>query len=196
MKRLIQTWISGITVKQKVSRKEVRNNLGRCISASNLKRVNERLNQLSAFCPAEFQRAPRAMSMLAFWRAHEYRQFLLYLGPSVLHDILPENEYTHLLTLQMYTRLLADSERVKNRAVIDFAKKLAELFITTACEIFGDHWCSYNIHGLMHVPEDVFKFGCLEKASCFKFENFLYILKKMVRSGREPLKQAINRYVV
>lgn len=73
---------------------------------------------------------------------------------------------------------------------------MAEIFIVRACELFGNQWAVYNVHGLLHIPDDVFTFGqYLEEICCFKFESFLFFIKRLVRSGREPLKQAINRLV-
>lgn len=45
------------------------------------------------------------------------------------------------------------------------------------------------------MPDDVYRFKGVESVSCFKFESFLYFIKRLVRSGRAPLKQAINRYL-
>lgn len=132
---------------------------------------------------------------LNYWRAHELRQFLLYTWYTVLHDILPKSSRSLFRILQVYARLLADPSRVCDRATIDYAIKLAELFIASSCETFGDQWAIYNVHGLLYVPDDVLKFGCFDHDSCFNFEAFLFILKHLVRSGRHPLKQAVNRYV-
>ena len=52
----------------------------------------------------------------------------------------------------------------------------------------------YNVHGLLHLHEDIRNFQCsLNELSCFKFENFLQKLKKLVRSGQNPLVQVAKR---
>lgn len=167
----------------------------RVISKHNLLLANKRLTELAGYKPVEFQRTLRSFTQLSYWRAHEFRQFLLYTWYTVFHDILPEKHCTLFRVLHVYTRLLADPSKVENEGIIDYTIELAKLFNVLSCELFGDQWAIYNVHGLLHVPQDVFKFGCTEKVSCFKFEAFMFTLKHLVRSGRNPLKQAINRYV-
>lgn len=51
----------------------------------------------------------------------------------------------------------------------------------------------YNVHGLVHIAEDVKLFGPLDAYSAFPFENFLSRLKRLVSSPRYPLQQVIKR---
>ena len=53
----------------------------------------------------------------------------------------------------------------------------------------------YNVHNLVHLPDDVRKFGPLDSFSAFAFENFLRSLKRLVRSGRLPLQQIVHRLI-
>jgi hypothetical protein len=46
-----------------------------------------------------------------------------------------------------------------------------------------------NVHSLLHLAEQVRHFGCLDTCGAFPFENYLQVLKKMVRSGRSPIVQ-------
>lgn len=78
---------------------------------------------------------------------------------------------------------------------IDYCKQLAKVYVRKSCEVYGDHWSVSNAHGLLHIPDDVYRFGAVDEISCFEFEGFLYFVKQFVRSGRLPLQQAINRYV-
>lgn len=50
-------------------------------------------------------------------------------------------------------------------------------------------------HALSHLPADVLRFGPLDDFSSFKFENFLFRLKNMVKSGNKPLEQIRNKYL-
>ncbi|CAN8000193.1 unnamed protein product, partial [Ixodes pacificus] len=50
-----------------------------------------------------------------------------------------------------------------------------------------------NVHGLVHLAADVLTFGPLDEFSAFDSESFLCKLKRLVRSGREPLQQLFNR---
>ena len=51
----------------------------------------------------------------------------------------------------------------------------------------------YNVHSLVHLPDDVQFFGPLDGISCFPFENFLHSVKRLVRSPYLPLQQVVNR---
>lgn len=52
---------------------------------------------------------------------------------------------------------------------------------------------SYNIHNLTHLANEVKTFGCLDKFSCFPFENYLRMLKLKIKNSSKPFKQLINR---
>ena len=47
---------------------------------------------------------------------------------------------------------------------------------------------------MQHVPDEVVRFGPLMAYTCYKFESYLFVLKRDVRSGRNPMRQVINRY--
>lgn len=51
----------------------------------------------------------------------------------------------------------------------------------------------YNIHGLVHLSEDVKIHGNLDLISAFPNENFLGKLKKLVRGPCNPLTQVMRR---
>ena len=67
---------------------------------------NEQIQQisnhlLSLKLPSNFNRQPRSIKDLCYWKATEYRSFLLYLGPIVLKGILSEASYKHFLALRV-----------------------------------------------------------------------------------------------
>lgn len=47
--------------------------------------------------------------------------------------------------------------------------------------IYGRHFISHNIHGLMHLCDDYDEFGPLDNCSAFSFEDYMGSLKKMLR---------------
>jgi hypothetical protein len=49
------------------------------------------------------------------------------------------------------------------------------------------------MHGLIHICDDVRQFGSLDSYSAFPFENFLGQMKRMLRSGNQPLSQLCRR---
>jgi len=58
----------------------------------------EQLNFQPHF-PSEFSRLPRSLDELEFWKATEYRTFLLYTGPILLKGRLKSSLYNHFLLL-------------------------------------------------------------------------------------------------
>lgn len=55
--------------------------------------------------------------------------------------------------------------------------------------------CVYNVHSLIHICDDVRKFGGLENFSAFKFENHLGKLKRRIKSRRFVAKELANKLV-
>ena len=52
----------------------------------------------------------------------------------------------------------------------------------------------YIVHCLVHLAKDAKRYGSLEHISSFPFENFLSILKRLVRKPDFPLQQVIRKY--
>lgn len=74
----------------------------------------------------------------------------------------------------------------------DYAHNLLVLFVDHYSNLYGKEQVVYNIHGLVHLAEDVKLHGNLDKISCFPFENFLGQLKKMLRKPKYPLQQVVR----
>jgi len=53
--------------------------------------VSEELINLKLFLPSEFSRLPRTLEECEFWKATEFRTFLIYTGPIVLKGRLKKN---------------------------------------------------------------------------------------------------------
>lgn len=53
---------------------------------------------------------------------------------------------------------------------------------------------SHNVHIILHLADDVKKYGPLNNFSAFPFESFMQPLKKKIKSGVKPLQQLIRRY--
>jgi hypothetical protein len=61
--------------------------------------------------------------------------------------------------------------------------------------MFGRKQVSYNVHGLIHLSNDVKTLGPLDDFSGFKFENYLGFLKKLLKKPNSPLQQVHRRIV-
>jgi len=146
---------------------------------------------LLQFMPREFLRKGRALADVDRWKATEFRQFLLYLGPVILRGSLPLNYYRHFMLFSVAIYCL--SSPLFYQVYCDYAKQLLVLFVSQIGELYGDNQYVYNMHGLVHLADDVSQYGALDGFSSFVFESFLGRLKKLVRKPNYPLQQVVRR---
>ena len=178
MRRLLMAWVRGPLKERKLSKEGV-------------ERLDGRLATLRANIPKEFARKPRPTDELEHWKATEYRQFLLYTGYQVLSDILAHDVYMNFMALSVASMILVSPDLVAKHAW--YAKLLMTYFVQSARHIYGAHFLVYNVHMMLHVADDAVRFGGLDKCSGFPFENYLHKMKRLVKSGKNPLVQVVNR---
>ncbi|XP_077561437.1 uncharacterized protein LOC144177729 [Haemaphysalis longicornis] len=141
--------------------------------------------------PSDMSRKPRSLSDLDRWKASELRLILLYTGPVVLRLKIPDHLMDNFLTLHCAVTIL--SSPVLCTVYLDYAHKLLMHFVETYITLYGKHSVSHNVHGLIHVANDVRTHGSLHSYSAFPFENYMQKLKKYVRKPEKPLQQLSNR---
>jgi hypothetical protein len=140
--------------------------------------------------PSEFHRQPRSIEHLKRWKATEFRQFILYLAPVVMKNILPASQYDLMMALHVGTFILCSKTYSH---VYDVAGKVLNRFVYDYDGIFGSSEITYNVHCLLHLSRFVLKFGNLDSWSAFPFENYLWHLKRRIRSPNKPLQQAVRQ---
>lgn len=59
--------------------------------------------------------------------------------------------------------------------------------------LYGNDNLVYNVHNLIHLSEDVKRYGSLDTFSAFPFENYLKKLKQMLQKSEKQLSQLNNR---
>jgi len=144
--------------------------------------------------PSNFNRQPRSLNDLCYWKATEYRSFLLYVGPIALKGVVNSNTYKHFLALHVSMLILLNSEVFSNPDLIAYAKNLLNWFVDNTASVYGEIFCVYNVHALTHITDDVLHHGCsLNEISAFKFENYLQAMKKMVKNNQSPVVQIAKR---
>jgi hypothetical protein len=74
----------------------------------------------------------------------------------------------------------------------DHAKQL-EYFVEQGKLLYGDEFLVYNVHSMIHLADVVEEFGSLDACSSFPSENYMQKLKRLVRSGRNPIAQIEKR---
>lgn len=109
----------------------------------------------------------------------------------MLKDVVTPEIYTHFLTLCCSIRILL-SPRFCDQQV-SYAKELLNYFVNAFPALYGKAQVSYNVHNLIHLTDDVNRYGALDSFSAFPFENFMKTIKKMLRKHDKPLEQIFNR---
>lgn len=178
VRKLLNLWVKGGSKQYK-------------LRSDSIHLLSRRLITIKSYFPKEFARKPRSLSHLKNWKATEYRTFLLYTGPHVVHDLLPKPYYDHFITLHCAITILCSKSLQRNFS--DYAGNLLRYFVENFGNLYGKEHLSYNVHNLIHIAEDSKIYGPLDNFSTFEFENELGKLKRVIRSGNRPLEQAYNR---
>jgi len=84
---------------------------------------------------------------------------------------------------------------LKFQYFIDYVQQLLQHFVSSFALLYGVHNISHNVHGLIHLVQDVKKFGPLDCFSSFRYENYLQIFKKLLKRHDKPLQQVVRRYI-
>ncbi|XP_043478375.1 uncharacterized protein LOC122512027 isoform X2 [Leptopilina heterotoma] len=166
------------------------------ISSDALNTISNRLLLLRNTIPVEFNRRPRTLWEYKFWKATEFRTFLLYAGVIVLQNVegFSSELYSHFLLLHTAISILSSDRHICDPRNIDVAHEMLQLFVTDFDSLYGKEFISYNVHNLLHLCADVKRFGALGNFSAFKFENYMGTVKRMIRKGDKPLQQLARRY--
>lgn len=180
-KKLLLAWLKGS--------KKVR------LSKNSRIELTNRILDFYKHIPRDFstRRPKKIKHILKTWKAHDYRQFLLYFGPVVLKDLLPKELYDHFLLLHVAISILANPSLSQDESFQDHAQKLLEKFVRDAEKHYSITFMSHNVHNLLHLVDDVKKYGALDVFGAFKFENFIGRVKKYVRKAELPLQQISRR---
>ncbi|XP_071576883.1 uncharacterized protein [Temnothorax nylanderi] len=179
MKKLLSAWVHGKY--SKFSK----------LSARNISVISERLNTLKEYCPSDFARRPRSLEACSKYKATEFRQFLLYTGLAVTYVILDERLYKHFLFLHAAIKVLVSKS--PSRLHLNFAKLALQKFVQRSESLYGSNFNSYNVHDLLHLPDDVRQLSSLDSFSAFPYKNNMSIFRKYCRKPGLPLQQFSNR---
>ena len=129
-----------------------------------------------------------------YWKATEFRQFLLYDGPIVLKGVVSKLVYDHFMALHVAMDILLNDNDEKRNFYVDYSRHLLQWFVDNAKRVYGRTFTVYNVHSIVHLPDDVINYSCsLNELSAFKFENHMQKLKKKVRNSNNPIVQIIKR---
>lgn len=164
MKRLLKFWVR--------SKQSKRIPLEKCDA------TNVELNNLSDFFPSKFFRLPRSLNDIEYWKANEFRTFLLFTGPIILKGRIKKQFFLHCIKLHCAIKILVTSVLCLTKNEI--AYNLILDFVNEFKINYGAHFITHNSHSLIHLPYYVKIHGCLDNFSAFKYENYLGVIKKSI----------------
>lgn len=153
--------------------------------------ISEMLIDLNEWRPMEFGRCFREVKYFKSFHGTELRTFLLKTGPVVLKDKISVECYDNFMKLHAAIRILTDKNLSKS--ILHVAETLLNDFVFEFGEIYGRHYMSHNVHMLLHICEDVIKYGPLDEFSCFPFENYMTPIKEFVNGNNFVLEQVSKR---
>lgn len=163
------------------------------LTGNMINEISDNLDRIAKWIPSEFVRKTRTLYDIDRWKDTKFRIFLLYVGPIVLQNYLPDEYMLHFNVLHCAIRNLChETDCITNN---EYAQDLLNYFVNTSVHLYGEHFMVYNVHNLIHLPNDVAKFGHLDSFSSFLFESFLFYIKKLVKKGEKPLQQVFRRIV-
>lgn len=180
VKKMIRCWVESGPKKCKLSARKI-----------------DEISSLIKVCrnhyPVEFSRRPRPIKLFKYWKATEFRAFILYIGPVVLRNMLPNNGlYKHFLILHCAIYILCN-DICQDSIWRVYAHNLLHCFVQNVSVFYSEEFLVYNVHNLLHLAGDVYNFGSLDSFSAFPFENFMSKIKRLVRSHSMPLEQVAKR---
>lgn len=79
--------------------------------------------------------------------------------------------------------------------LLPLAKAMLDHFIELFREIYGEAYITSNVHNLVHLVDEVMRYGELQSFSAYPFESMLGTIKKMLRNGNNPLAQVARRII-
>lgn len=179
-------------VTRKLFRQWVKGKIPHKLSNKIVMEMSKHLLLFRKYIPNNFQRKPRGLLEIDHFKASEFRTLLLYTGVVCLKNLLSQQYYNHFLLLHSAMFIL-----LSKKAFIpewnSIAKTLLRKFVEDGIKIYGSEFSVYNVHSLLHLHDDAMRFGSLDNASCFPFENFMQEIKRMIHSKNFALEQVTKR---
>ena len=142
--------------------------------------------------PSNLTRSPRSIDERAYWKASEWRNFLLYYSPMALFGLLPEPYFSHFM-------LLSEAIYLLNQSAITFtevfeAREKLELFVKDFQRYYGIENMSFNVHQLLHACDCVLNWGPLWAYSAYGFEDLNGKLLNMFNGTQAVALQIAKRF--
>lgn len=139
---------------------------------------------------SEVNRLPRSIKTRKYWKASEFRSWLLFYSIPVLHEILPSKYLNHwfILVFCIFTLLKSSV----SSSEIDLCKALMDVFCMEMGILYGKEQLTFNVHQLTHLPLSVQRWGPLWATSAFRFEDNNGVLLGLIHGTQQVNMQLVN----
>ncbi|XP_031342118.1 uncharacterized protein LOC116170009 [Photinus pyralis] len=178
MKRVLGHWLQGAAEHR--------------LAPSKRQIASRRILDVAEHTPCEFDRKPRSLTEVDYWKAKEFRTFMNYYGPYIMEDLISNKQFKHFLLLHISMRILCSGNY--RDGLGEIAKEKMKQFSARVQYIYGEDAIIYNMHSIFHMAKEaVDGHYSLDEMSCFPFESYLGKLVKMIRTPNKPLAQVCVR---
>jgi hypothetical protein len=161
--------------------------LGRKIPA-----VDSRL--LSMKPPSTISRAPRSITLRSYWKASEWRNWLLMYAVLCLNGILPAPYLQHFISFVCAIDILNGTS--VSALDLKLAEEMLQYFVREFENLYAKCNLSYNVHQLVHLADTVRCWGPLWTTSAFPFETGNGMLLKLFNGTQGLPAQVSRRFTV
>lgn len=141
--------------------------------------------------PHDFRRSPRPIeTTVKYWKASEYRAFLLFYAIPLLSGFLPPDYIHHLSLLVSSIHILLGTKIAPSD--LEAARHMLKSFYQLVPKLYPQELCTTNVHSLIHLCDCVQRWGPLWCYSAFGFENLHGYMRKHCHGTRNVLPQLIH----
>ena len=141
--------------------------------------------------PCAINRTPRSIQQHRnYWKASEYRAWLLYYSIPVMLFILPTEYLAHHMLLVEAIHLLLNNSIAPE--MLEKAEKLIQHYCFKVQYYYTKRCYTANMHLLLHLPQVVLKYGPLYSYSCFAYEGLNGHLLNAVKGTQHVDQQVIQ----
>ncbi|XP_075551963.1 uncharacterized protein LOC142585248 [Dermacentor variabilis] len=144
--------------------------------------------------PIIFSRSGRPLSDRAFWKAAEWRSWLLFYSLPCVSDILPRPYLTHFALLAKAVFLLLKDVILEDE--ICAAERSLLAFVQQMAKLYGQNAMTFNVHQLLHLTKSTRMFGPLWATSTFPFEDGIGRALQLVTAAKYVPAQIAERCIM
>lgn len=144
-----------------------------------------------------FMSRPISLRDLSFWKARDYMHFLFYYSiPTIVMSLyykpFRHNEYAFHFLSFIFASKMCYGKTVRSSS--SQIRELFRYFHSKLYALYDVSLCTINMHQLLHLADQVQKFGALPFCSMFSFESQFKTLKLYTQGTKDYLKQICTKF--